>query len=52
LHEIVDVEDRWPGKGYCYYRIRTADGGRFILRHDERLDRWSIHSYRDAGLPR
>jgi hypothetical protein len=45
LREIVEIEDSWPGEGYRYFRVLTADGGRFVLRHDERLDRWSLHSF-------
>jgi hypothetical protein len=38
--------DRWPGEGYCYFRVRTLEGALYILRHDELDDSWQISVYR------
>ena len=50
--EVAEVIDRWPGEGYCYFRVRARDGAIFILRHDEREKRWQISVFESgaAGL--
>jgi len=45
LLDVTEIEDSWPGEGYCYFRLRTGDGARWILRHDERRDTWSLHYF-------
>lgn len=42
---ITDVLDRWPGESSRYLRVRTDDGGTWILRHDEDRDRWTLHLF-------
>src|SRR5260221_11088013 len=32
--EIIENIDRWPGSGYCYFKMRRADGNLYILRID------------------
>ncbi len=34
--------DRWLGGDHRYYRVRTKDGGLFILRYDGRDNSWHI----------
>jgi len=48
LLDVTEIEDSWPGEGYCYFRLRTGDGARWILRHDERHDTWSLHYFEAA----
>lgn len=45
MREIAQVVDRWPGEGYCYFRVRTREGAFFLLRHDEAEDRWRIAAF-------
>jgi hypothetical protein len=42
--EIAAVEDRWFDQNAEYFRVRTTDGKRFILRYNEREDEWTLQS--------
>jgi hypothetical protein len=44
--QIVDVEDQWYGPSFRYFRVRTADGDIYILKHDEASDNWDLSGYR------
>jgi hypothetical protein len=44
LHEIAEVEDRWYEPDAMYFRVRTIKGKRYILRHDESEDEWTLQS--------
>jgi hypothetical protein len=44
LYEIADVEDRWYEPHATYFRVRTTEGKRYILRHDEQADEWALQS--------
>jgi hypothetical protein len=46
--EIVAIEDRWYSPGATYFRVRLDDGDRYVLRHEEAQDVWSIAGYRTA----
>src|SRR6267378_3940622 len=48
--EIVAIEDRWYSPGATYFRVRLDDGDRYVLRHEEAQDVWSIAGYRAAVL--
>jgi len=49
--EIVAIEDRWYSPGATYFRVRVEDGDRYVLRHEEAQDVWSLVGYRaDARL--
>jgi len=43
------VEDRWFEPDAEYFKVRTTDGKRFILRHDERQDEWTLQSGFDGA---
>jgi hypothetical protein len=47
--EIVAIEDRWYTPGATYFRVLAGDGDRYLLRHDEGQDLWSLAGYRAAG---
>jgi len=54
--EVVAIEDRWYSPGATYYRVLADDGGRYVLRHEEAQDVWTLAGYRAAkwsvsGLP-
>ena len=44
--EIVTIEDRWYSPGATYFRVVVDDGDRYLLRHEEAQDVWSIAGYR------
>jgi hypothetical protein len=47
--EITDVEDRWYSPGATYIRVLAQGGDRYVLRHDDAQDVWSLTAYRAAG---
>lgn len=44
--EVVAVEDRWYSPGETYFRVLTSDGDRYVLRHIEAQDVWSLSAFR------
>ena len=46
--EIVAIEDRWYSPGATYFRVLLDDGDRYVLRHEEARDVWSLAGYRAA----
>lgn len=50
MHDVASVIDRWPATDHSYFRVRTADGVDYILRHDEHNGDWQIH-FLDAAPP-
>lgn len=44
--EVVAVEDRWYSPGETYFRVLTDDGDRYVLRHIEAQDVWSLCAFR------
>lgn len=44
--EVVSVEDRWYSPGETYFRVLTDDGDRYVLRHAEAQDVWSLAAFR------
>jgi hypothetical protein len=46
--EIVAIEDRWYSPGATYFRVLVDDGDRYVLRHEEAQDVWSLVGYRAA----
>ena len=52
--EITLVEDRWYSPGETYFRVLTNDGDRYVLRHTEAQDLWSLSAFRaktSSGTP-
>ena len=52
--EIALVEDRWYSPGETYFRVLTKDGDRYVLRHTEAQDVWSLSAFRgksSSGTP-
>ncbi|HET8759791.1 MAG TPA: archaemetzincin family Zn-dependent metalloprotease [Nitrospiria bacterium] len=47
--EVAEVLDRWHGIDHRYFKVRGADGGLYILRHDTSADRWEITLFQQAG---
>lgn len=46
---IVEIEDRWYSPGESFFRVRLQDGDRYVLRHVEAQDIWTIEGYRSGG---
>jgi len=46
--EIVAIEDRWYSPGVTYFRVLVEDGDRYLLRHQETQDVWTLTGYRAA----
>ena len=44
--DVVTVDDRWYSPEAIYFRVRARDGTFYVLRHDERADRWSLDAFR------
>ncbi|MGB7848457.1 MAG: hypothetical protein WBL63_22785 [Candidatus Acidiferrum sp.] len=47
--EIMEVEDRWYSPGETYFRVRVTGGDRYLLRHVEAQDVWSLEGYRSGA---
>lgn len=44
--EVAEVEDRWYSPGETFFRVRLADGDRYVLRHVEAQNTWSLEGFR------
>jgi len=44
--EVAAVEDRWYSPGETYFRVLTNDGDRYVLRHVEAQDTWTLAAFR------
>ncbi len=44
--EVVAIEDRWYSPGQTYFRVLTSDGDRYVLRHTEAQNVWSLRAFR------
>ena len=47
---IVEVEDRWYSPGETFFRVRTENGDRYLLRHGESQDIWTLEGYRSRHV--
>ena len=48
--EIIAVEDRWYSPGATFFRVVVESGDRYVLRHQEAPDLWSLVGYRAVGV--
>lgn len=44
--EIIEVEDKWYSPGATFFRVLVVNGDRFVLRHEEPQDVWSVDAFR------
>jgi len=42
LQDVVEILDQWAGRDHRYYRLRTRDDARFLVRWDETQSSWSL----------
>lgn len=47
--DVVEVEDRWYSPGETYFRVRVESGERYVLKHTEAQDVWSLEAYRSGA---
>ncbi len=47
--EIAELEDRWYSPGATFFRVLAENGDRYVLRHDDAQDVWSLTAFRAAG---
>ena len=47
---IVAVEDRWYSPGETFFRVRIETGDRYLLRHVETQDIWTLEGYRSPRV--
>jgi len=47
--EIAEVEDKWYSPGETYFRVRVEGGDRYVLRHVEAQDVWTLEGYRGGA---
>jgi hypothetical protein len=48
VHEVAEVEDRWYSPGAIFFRVRLANGERYVLRRIEAQGTWVLEAYRSA----
>jgi hypothetical protein len=46
--DVMEVEDRWYSPGATFFRVKVSSGDRYVLRHQEAQDAWSLIGYRAA----
>ncbi|HEU4923544.1 MAG TPA: hypothetical protein VFT23_10770 [Burkholderiales bacterium] len=39
---MLEILDRWLDPRHRYFKVKTDDGRRFILRHDTASDAWEL----------
>jgi len=44
--EVSAVEDRWYSPGETFFRVLTQTGDRYLLRHVETQDVWTLEGFR------
>lgn len=45
-YDVQEVEDRWYSPEAVFFRVVASDANRYVLRHDERRDEWSLEAFR------
>jgi len=46
LVPIALIEDRWYSPGETFFRVLTESGDRYLLRHVEAQDTWTLEGFR------
>ncbi len=46
---VAEVEDRWYSPGETFFRVRLANGDRYVLRHVEAQDTWNLEAFRSGA---
>jgi hypothetical protein len=48
-YQVAEVEDQWYSPEAIYFRVVADDGNRYVLRHDERTDVWTLEAFRSLA---
>jgi hypothetical protein len=43
---VQEVQDRWAGPDYRYFKVAASDGDTYVLRHDEGAGEWTLGAFR------
>jgi hypothetical protein len=49
IFEIAAVEPHWRSSDAAFFKVRTANGKRFLLRYEEGQDQWTLQSDFDGA---
>ena len=41
-HYIEEIIDAWVGKEFDYWKVKDADGERFLIKRDKEADEWAL----------
>ncbi len=47
---VVEIIDRWLSPNHCYFKVKTDDGGIYILRYEAPCERWDLTLFQAASL--
>lgn len=50
LLPITQIEDRWYSPGETFFRVLTESGDRYLLRHIEAQDVWTLEGFRSLRV--
>ena len=48
--EVLELQDRWYGPDYRYFRVKADDGHVYVLRRDDAEDVWTLGAF-TRGAP-
>lgn len=48
-YEVRRVEDQWYSPGAIYFKVIADDANRYVLRHDQEQDAWTLEAFRAGG---
>ena len=46
--DIAEIEDRWYSPGFTFFRVLLTTGDRYVLRHQQAQDTWTIEAFRSS----
>ena len=49
-YKIEEIIDRWYGEGSRYFKIKADDDNIYLLKYDERMDRWEWVFYQNPKM--
>ena len=44
--DVTEGVDAWLGPDHRYFKLRSADGDTYLVRHDEQSDTWELTMFR------
>jgi hypothetical protein len=46
--EVAEVVDQWLAPDHRYFKLKSAEGALYVLRHDVSADRWELVMFERA----